>query len=100
LVGNGKHRRKNIFQLEKDECTIVGEENRKVHITEYVYLKRRFQITLVWLSLKFLIPQLSDGENHIRVADFTDKEVLEAIMQMEKNKTLGLDGFRAEGRVT
>jgi hypothetical protein len=30
------------------------------------------------------------------VADFTDKEVLEAIMQMEKNKALGLYVFRAE----
>jgi hypothetical protein len=34
LIANGKHRKKNIFQLEQDEGTIVGEENPKVYITE------------------------------------------------------------------
>jgi hypothetical protein len=33
LVANGKHRRKNIFQLEQDEGTIIGQENvKKIHI--------------------------------------------------------------------
>jgi hypothetical protein len=35
LVANGKHRKKNFFQLEKDECTIVGQENLKTYISEY-----------------------------------------------------------------
>jgi hypothetical protein len=42
------------------------------------------------------IPQLSSEENGILVADCTYKEVHEAIMQMEKNKAPGPDGFPAE----
>jgi hypothetical protein len=39
------------------------------------------------------IPQLSEGENRIPSADFTKKEVHDAIMQMEKNKAPGPDGL-------
>jgi mannosylglycoprotein endo-beta-mannosidase len=42
------------------------------------------------------IPQLSIEENNILTADFTEKEVHDAIMQMEKNKAPGPDGFPAE----
>jgi hypothetical protein len=35
LIVNGKHRKKKIFQLEKEEGTIVEEENLEVFITEY-----------------------------------------------------------------
>jgi hypothetical protein len=35
LIGNGKHRKKWIFQLEQDEGTILGQENLKTFITEY-----------------------------------------------------------------
>jgi hypothetical protein len=42
------------------------------------------------------IPQLSNEENKILTADFTEKEVHEAILQMEKNKVPGPDGFPAE----
>jgi hypothetical protein len=35
LFANSKHMRNNIFQLEQDEGTIVGEENLKVFIIEY-----------------------------------------------------------------
>jgi hypothetical protein len=42
------------------------------------------------------IPQLSKEENIILTADFSEKEVHDAIMQMEKNKAPGPDGFPAE----
>jgi hypothetical protein len=42
------------------------------------------------------IPQLSDAEKNILIADFTEKEVYEAIMQMKKNKAPGPDGFPAK----
>jgi hypothetical protein len=42
------------------------------------------------------IPQISLEENQILTSEFTEKEVLESIMQMEKNKAPGLDGFRAK----
>jgi hypothetical protein len=35
LIGNGKHQKKKIFQLEQQEGTIVGEDNLKVYITEF-----------------------------------------------------------------
>jgi hypothetical protein len=47
-------------------------------------------------SNKAHIPQLSVEENKILVADFTEQEVHDAIMQMEKNKAPGPDGFPAE----
>ena len=42
------------------------------------------------------IPQLSVEENNILIADFTEKEVFEAISQMKHNKAPGPDGFPAE----
>jgi hypothetical protein len=42
------------------------------------------------------IPQLPNVENDILTADFIEEEVSEAIMDMEKNKAPGLDGFLAE----
>jgi hypothetical protein len=42
------------------------------------------------------IPQLSEEENRILTAGFSEKEVYDAIMQMEKNKAPGSDGFPAE----
>jgi hypothetical protein len=42
------------------------------------------------------IPQLSNEENDILTEDFTVEEVCEAIMNMEKNKAPGPDGFPTE----
>jgi hypothetical protein len=42
------------------------------------------------------IPKLTNQENNFLITDFTEKEVHEAIMQMEKNKAPGPDGFPAE----
>jgi mannosylglycoprotein endo-beta-mannosidase len=42
------------------------------------------------------IPQLSEEENRIPTADFNEKEVPDAVMQMEKNKAPGPDGFLIE----
>jgi mannosylglycoprotein endo-beta-mannosidase len=42
------------------------------------------------------IPQLSQEENNILTADFTEEEIFEAISQMERNKAPGPDGFPAE----
>ena len=39
------------------------------------------------------IPQLSEEENNILIANFTMEEVHEAISQMEHNKAPGPDGF-------
>ena len=42
------------------------------------------------------IPQISTEENEILVANFSENEVHEAIMQMENNKAPGPDGFPAK----
>ena len=42
------------------------------------------------------MPQISSLENSILTSSFTEKEVFEAISQMEHNKALGPDGFPAE----
>jgi hypothetical protein len=99
LIANGKHRRKKIFQLEQEEGTIVGQENLKVYISEYY--KNLFgapspNLFAMRESDKADIPQLSDEENKILIANFTEQEVYAAIMQMEKNKASGPDGFPAE----
>jgi hypothetical protein len=42
------------------------------------------------------IPQLSADENRILTANFFENEIHDAIMEMEKNKAPGPDGFPAE----
>jgi hypothetical protein len=42
------------------------------------------------------IPQLSIEENDILTSEFKEEEVYEGIMNMEKNKAPGADGFPAE----
>jgi hypothetical protein len=99
LVANGKHRKKRIFQLEQDEGTIVGQNNLKTYISEYY--KNLFgaptqnNFSMIESAIED-IPQLSDEENTILTAEFSEKEVHDAIMQMEKNKAPGPDGFPAE----
>jgi mannosylglycoprotein endo-beta-mannosidase len=99
LIANGKHRRKKIFQLEQEEGTIVGEDNLKVYITEFY--KKLFgapaptNISLVEEEFQD-ITQISPNENKILMAPFTEKEVFEAISQMDLNKAPAPDGFPAE----
>jgi hypothetical protein len=99
LIANGKHRKKKKNHLEQQEGTIVGQENLKVYITEFY--KKLFgapESTNVSLMEDFVqdIPQLSAEENEILTTPFTEKEVHEAISQMEHNKAPGLEGFSAE----
>jgi hypothetical protein len=42
------------------------------------------------------IPQLSPEEKDILITELSEKEVLEAILQMERNKAPGSDGLPAE----
>jgi hypothetical protein len=99
LIANGKHRRKKIFQLEQNEGTIIGQENIKKYITGF-YKNLFGPPSENYFSLLedeiHDIPQLSQVENEILTADFTEEEVCEAIMNMEKNEAPGPDGFPAE----
>jgi exonuclease III len=99
LIANGKHRRKKIFQLEQDDGTIVGDENLKLYITNYY--KHLFgpptsnNFSMMEDRIDD-IPQLSPDENTSLTAEFSEKEVLDAINSMEHNKAPGPDGFPAE----
>jgi hypothetical protein len=99
LIANGKHRKKKIFQLEQEEGTIVGEDNLKVYITEYYKKLFGDPITNSFSLMEERtedIPQLSNEENDLLTANFTEKEVLHPISQMKLNKAPGPDGFPAE----
>ena len=99
LIANGKHRQKRIFQLEQDEGTIVGEANLKLFITEYY---KKLFVAPEPNFFSFVedqvndIPQLSDQEKGILTANFSEKEIFEAVAQMKHNKAPGPDGFPAE----
>jgi mannosylglycoprotein endo-beta-mannosidase len=99
LIANGKHRKKENFQLEQDEGIIVREENLKVYIIEYY--KKLFGAPtennfILREDLVADIAQLSTEENNILTVDFTQEEVFDAISQMELNKAPVPDGFPAE----
>jgi hypothetical protein len=99
IMANGRHRKKRIFQLEQDEGTIVGETNLKVFISEY-YKKLFGAPEPNFFSMEEAVtsdmPQISSEENNILTAEFNEKEVYDAISQMEHNKSPGPDGFPAE----
>jgi hypothetical protein len=99
LIANGKHRRKTFFQLEQEEGTIVGQDNLKTYISEYYKNLSGDPAPNHFGMIEYEnndIPQLSSQENRILTDNFTEKEVHAAIMQMEKNKAPGPEGFPAE----
>lgn len=97
LIVEGKHRWKTIFWLEQDEGTIVGQEKLNVYISEYY--KNLFEapsncnVSMTETATQD-ITQLSNDENAILTADFTEGEVHDAILQMENNKALDPDGLQ------
>ena len=99
IIANGKYRKKRILQLEQEEGTIVGQENLKNYISEYYKKLFGASVTNNFSLNEDVIhdmPQISPEENEILTQEFCEKEVLEAIQQMEHNKAPGPDGFPAE----
>jgi mannosylglycoprotein endo-beta-mannosidase len=100
VVANGKHRKQQIYRLEDDNVVVVVSFDRlKSHITNYYKnlfgIPEQTEIALMEDQIHD-IPQVSDEENEILIAEFTENEVREAIFQMEHNKAPGPDGFPAE----
>jgi mannosylglycoprotein endo-beta-mannosidase len=99
LIANGKHRKQLIYRLEDDNGVVVNSDHLKCHITNYYKtlfgIPEQTEITLMEDQIHD-IPQVSDEENEILIADFIENEVREAVFQMEHNKSPGPDGFPAE----
>jgi hypothetical protein len=88
LIANGKHRRKKIFQLEQEKGTIIGQDNLKMYISEYY--KNLFwppppRTCVMNDSITHDVKKISNEENAILIAEFTENEIHDAIMQMELN---------------
>jgi hypothetical protein len=99
LVANGKHRKQLIYRLEDDNGVVVSSDRLKCHIMNYYKnlfgILEQTEIILMEDQIHD-IPQVSDKENEILIADFAENEVREAVFQMEHNKSPGPDGFPAE----
>jgi hypothetical protein len=99
MIANGKRRKTRIFRLEQEEGVVEGEEQLKKFITKFY--KDLFGpspscgLTLNE-SLVEDIPQITRSEIETLLADFSEKEVRDAIFQLKHNKAPGPDGFPAE----
>ena len=99
LIANGRHRKTRIFKLEQEDGVIEGNDNLRRYITKYykglfgASEENHFSLDE---SRRDDIPQVSSTENELLTACFSEKEVKEAIFQMELNKSSGPDGFPAE----
>jgi hypothetical protein len=98
-MAKGRHRKTKIIQLEQEEGTIVGDENLKDYITSCYkllfgpHIQNSFSMNK---ALRHDIPQVSEEENEVLVAPFSEEEVKMAVLDMEHNKAPGPNGFPAE----
>jgi hypothetical protein len=96
MVANGKHRKKRIFSLESDNGIIEGQANLKSYITKFykgLFGEPERSSFVLDDDRVDDIPQVSQAENDILTAPFSEEEVKAAIFQMEHNKAPGPDGF-------
>jgi len=98
-VANGKHRKQHIYQLEREDGIIVGDEQLKSYITDYykgLFGPSEDNTISLQDNLTDDIPQVSSAENDTLISPFSEQEIREAVFQMEHNKAPGPDGFPAE----
>ena len=95
MIANGKHRKKRIFSQEHEGGKIEGQQNLKEYITNfYKDLFGPPEDNHFSLNDRMDdIPQVSQTENEFLTTPFTEKEVRDAIFDMERNKAPGPDGF-------
>jgi hypothetical protein len=99
MVANGRKRKNTIMYLKSEEGRIEGEDNLLKHATDYY--KCFFghvagsDITLdsdLWEEGE----KVSDSDNDEITKPFSESEIKEALVQMEKNKAAGPDGIPIE----
>ena len=86
-IANGRRRKNNIIFFEDGDRKIFGDENILLHATEYYSglfgpaPGNMFQIDReVWDGLE----QLNELDNNVLCDHFSEKEIKEALFQMEK----------------
>ena len=88
MVANGKHRKKHIFSLEHVGGKIEGQHNLKGYITQFY--KELFgppeENNFSLDDRMDDIAQVSPLENTFLIAPFTEKEIRDAIFDMDHNK--------------
>jgi hypothetical protein len=98
-VTNGRHKKTKIVQLEQEQGVIVGDANLENFITKYYkglfgpHIQNYFSMDE---TLRYDIPQVSEKENQVSTAPFSEEEVKMAIFNMEHNKAPGPYGFPVE----
>ena len=91
MVANGKHRKKHIFSQEHKGGKIEGQHNLKAYITQFYKElfgppeENNFSVD----DRMDDIPQVSPLENTFLVAPFTEKEIRDAIFDLDHNKAPG-----------
>lgn len=99
LIANGKHRKQRVFQVEQEDGIIRGDVQLKKYITNYYKdLFGPAEVNHLSMIEAFTddMAQVSDEENIYLTKPFAEKEVQDAIFQMDHNKAVGPDGFLAE----
>ena len=88
MVANDKHRKKRIFSQEHEGGKIEGQYNLKGYITQFY--KELFgppeENNFTLGDRTDDIPQVSSLENAFLVAPFTEKEIRDAIFDIDHNK--------------
>jgi hypothetical protein len=99
MIANGKHRKKRIFSLDSDNGTVEGQANLKSYITQFykgLFGEPEQSPFTLESDRTNDITQVTEEENTILTAPFSEEEVKAAIFQMEHNKALEPDDFSAE----
>ena len=85
--------------MDHEDGVIEGQNNLKTYITQFYKElfgepgNSHFSLDEEWIQD---IPQVTREENNILSRPFSEKEIKDAIFQMERNKAPGPDGFPAE----
>jgi hypothetical protein len=91
MIANGKRWKTRIFCLEQEEEIVEGEAQLNSYITKYYKnLFGRSHVSSLSLNESLVedIPQITNTESEMLVANFSEKEVREAIFQINETQRM------------